>query len=43
MPKGGESEKFKDKKPTIVVMLVIETARKLTRMASTIAADLSNP
>src|SRR5210317_2131493 len=40
---GGESEKFSDRKPTIVVNDVIETGRKLIRTASTSASVLPSP
>ena len=41
--KGGASEKLSARKPMIVVKLVIETARKLTRILSLMAAILSSP
>ena len=40
---GGESEKFSDRKPTIVVKDVIATGRKLIRTASTSASVFAMP
>ena len=37
-PKGGESEKFSDRKPIAVVTLVRKTGDMLTRMLSTSAS-----
>ena len=41
--KGGESEKFNDRKPITVVKDVMVTGKKLIRMESTIASVLLMP